>query len=199
MKRAIDLGCGPGTTLGWTAAYDQAIGIDIDAGDLETAKKAHPSVAFVLAAGERLPIADESIDAIAAYVSLPYMAIPAAIQEMERVLKPEGTVSLSLHRWPRIIEWWWQDIRQMNWKGAILYQPYILLNGFWLHFFGRQFHFPFNRKRIESFQTQAGMRRLLAAAGFSSILFQREGRRFLVTACRLPATMRKASVVSQIR
>ena len=185
MTRALDVGCGPGDKMGWTAAFDEAVGIDIDSEVLLQAKQRCPRATFLQSPGERIPFPEGWFDAIHAHVSLPYMDIPAAIGEFRRVLRPGGELFLTLHSFWLVLGFWWNNFRHGNWKGALLYHPYIFMNGVLLHFGGNPIHFPLNRERMESFQTRRGMRRLLSRDQFGDICFESEGRALSVRARRL--------------
>jgi hypothetical protein len=65
----------------------------------------------------------------------------------------------------------------------VIYRTYVILNGLLYHLFGTLVHFPLKRWRVESFQTESGMRRGLLRAGFSEIHFPKsKPGLFLVTA-----------------
>ncbi len=96
--RLLDLGCGTGATIRmlideWHLA---AFGIDRSAELLRRARANDPQLPFLLATGEHLPIADQSVDAILAECSLSTMRNPdAALAEIRRVLRPGGILAIS--------------------------------------------------------------------------------------------------------
>ena len=119
MTRALDVGCGPGDNMGWTAAFDEVVGIDIDSEVLHAARQRYPGATFLQSTGESIPFPECWFDAIHAHVSIPYMDIPAAISEFHRVLRPGGEIFLSLHSFRLVVGFWWNNIRHGNWKGAL--------------------------------------------------------------------------------
>jgi SAM-dependent methyltransferase len=185
MTRALDVGCGPGDNMGWTAAFNEVVGIDIDSEVLHEARQRYPRATFLQSSGESIPFPECWFDAIHAHVSIPYMDIPAAINEFHRVLRPGGEIFLSLHSFRLVVGFWWNNIRHGNWKGALFYHPYILVNGMLLHFGGNPIRFPLNRERMESFQTRYGMRSLLSRNMFGDIQFEDHGAALSVRATRL--------------
>ena len=114
-------------------------------------------------------------------VALPYMDIPRTLREVGRVLRDGGELWASLHSVPTVLDHLRRSIGTLNWKDT-LYRTYVLMNAFSMHFTGRLFRFPLNRKRIESGQTRRGVRRALQCAGFSDVVMNRGQRRFVVTA-----------------
>ena len=53
---------------------------------------------------------------------------------------------------------------------------HAILNGLALHWWGRQFRFPLNRRRIESVQTLTGIANALSTAGFANVRYQTRSR-----------------------
>jgi SAM-dependent methyltransferase len=92
---ALDVGSGPGNV---TAALGRAagpgglaLGVDISAPMLARAVRAEaaPNVGFVRADAQRLPLRDESVDAVVSMAMLQLIPDPAvALAEMVRVLRP---------------------------------------------------------------------------------------------------------------
>ncbi len=182
--RAVDVGCADGRRMDWAAQYDMVFGIDIARDPMTLAHRNVSHATFIQARAERMPFRDDSFDAVGAWVSLPYMDIPATLREFNRILRPGGRLFISLHRARLIFHWWRRDLLEFNWKGALFYQPYVFVNGLLLQFGAGQFRFPFNRNRIESYQTKHGIERLLIRSKFADVEFPVEGRRFLVTATK---------------
>lgn len=101
----LDLGCGAGQDVlpfvEKTAAF--CIGLDF-AAELGATTKAvfqkdelKNRTAFVRAAGETMPFADQSFDVVLCRVALPYMHNRKILAEVARVLKPNGVFLLKTH------------------------------------------------------------------------------------------------------
>ena len=183
-ESVLDIGCGAGQTLIACGLKPGAFvcGIDIDEEALVLGKRLSRHIAFVRASGERLPFPDRSFDVVISRVSLPLMYLPDALREIARVLKPGGRVWFTMHTVSMALRGIARSLRERNAKNLI-YQHYVIVNGLLFHFTGKQFRFPFNRDRCESFQTAGGIARAMRAAGFDRISAQR-GRFFVVTASR---------------
>ena len=180
--RALDLGCGD--TISQKAIGRFTCGLDIS---FEALKRgmARGSRPFVCGRAEQLPFRDACFDTVVSGVATPYMDIPVALAEMQRVLRPGGALRISLHPVNMTIRELFRAIRQLNVKNTI-YRLYILANGVFFIFTGRQFHFPLKRSRCESFQTVGSMTRALMARGFTDIRWE-IGEQFIVNA-RKPQT-----------
>lgn len=116
----LDLGCGEGRHA--LAAYLQAdlaqvIAVDINARDVRTARQklaqfTHGEPAdnchFLVADGLRLPFADHSFDRIICSEVLEHVPnYRHMLLEINRILKPGGTLAVSVPRsWPERICWW---------------------------------------------------------------------------------------------
>jgi len=118
------------------------------------------------AKGEQLPLKDASVDFIFSTVALPYMNIPAALREMRRVLKPGGSLDVSLHT----LSFTLQDLRKNPplMPRAFLYRLYVLANGLWFHLTGVVARFPFSG-RVECWQSERGIKMALRKAAFEAI------------------------------
>jgi SAM-dependent methyltransferase len=180
----LDIGCGVGQGLLSLELNDHvfACGADIDEAALRHGKELAPGIHFVCTEGERLPLRDLSFDFVMSRVALPYMHIPKALAEIARVIKPGGKIWFSLHPWSTAYDGLIQGIRSISLKNT-LYRLYVIVNGGSFHFIGRQFRFPLNRRRCESFQTVVGMSRAMTKAGFVEVSVK-PGRRFIVTAVK---------------
>ena len=93
----VEIGCGAGQTL--IAAYNNRVtfGLDVDPGALRLGRSLTQNVRFVCGKAEALPYGDEQFDLVLARGSVPYFNIPASLREMRRVLRPGGTVWMTLH------------------------------------------------------------------------------------------------------
>lgn len=180
----LDVGCGAGQTL---IACDLkpgvfACGVDVDEEALALGKRMSSDIALARAEGERLPFADQSFDFVISRLSLPYMRIPEALGEIARVLKPGGEVWFLLHPISMTLRAVARSLRSLNLRNLI-YQHYVIVNGLLFHFTGKQFRFPFNPDKCESFQTRRGVVRAMRAAGFQDVKVELD-RFFVVTAAK---------------
>jgi arsenite methyltransferase len=98
---ALDVGCGPGSVtaaLGRATGHDGlAVGVDISEPMLARAVSAHagPHVGFLRADAQRLPLRDETVDAVVSVAVLQLIPDPAAaLKEMGRVLRPGGRLAV---------------------------------------------------------------------------------------------------------
>lgn len=98
---ALDVGSGPGSvtaTLARAAAPDGvALGVDISEPMLARAVRNHagPHTGFLRADAQRLPLRDETVDAVVSIAVLQLIPDPvAALKEIARVLRPGGRVAL---------------------------------------------------------------------------------------------------------
>jgi SAM-dependent methyltransferase len=157
-----DVGCGIGQLF--VARGDELprdvrrYGFDIDLAAIAYAKEKWPDRAqFSVAAGERLPLADRSVDLYVSRVSFPYMDIPAALGEAARVLVPGGRLWITLHP----ISMAFRQIGNALSRGRLkelIAGAIFLSNGLAFHVFG-------TGRRIlgvrESWQSEARMRQEL--------------------------------------
>jgi len=178
----LDIGCGAGQTLIASRLNEGvlACGVDPVAAALTLGRTLTDRVHFGAAMGESLPFANETFDLVFSRVALPYMHIPRALAEISRVLTPGGIVWLSLHPPKFALRTMRRAIRAGSVRAAV-YPVYTLINGLLLHVLGRQIRWPLGRKRYESAQTAAGMRRALNRAGFIDARAS-HGQFFVVTA-----------------
>jgi arsenite methyltransferase len=98
---ALDVGCGPGSV---TASLARAVGseglvlgVDISESMLARAVRAEfgPQVAFLRADAQRLPLRDQTVDAVVCLAVLQLVPDPvAALAEIARVLRPGGRLAL---------------------------------------------------------------------------------------------------------
>jgi ubiquinone/menaquinone biosynthesis C-methylase UbiE len=183
--RVLDIGCGAGQTLialKLNGARGYGVDIDLEALRLgrELLREAHREPVDLTAGdGENLPFRDGSFDLVISRVALPYMHIPAVLSEAARVLAPGGEVWFALHPASMFRR---SAVRTLR---SAVFQCYVVANSILFHLAGRQFRYPLNSRRTESYQTEQGMRRVLAALGFTAIRFQRNSTQFTVSA-RLP-------------
>lgn len=171
VKKILDLGCGSGRwpeRLGTRPDDAVLIGVDIshDACVRASQKSEEFCWTCVCARGEQLPLRDASMDFVISTVAMPYMNIPSALSEIRRVLKPGGSLDVSLHT----LSFTWSDFRG-KWTlkpSKLLYRLYVFANGFWFHLTGNVMRCPFS-SRVESWQSQRGMKISLQRAGLANI------------------------------
>lgn len=97
----LDIGCGPGSITASLAravgADGLALGVDVSEPMLARAVRidAGPQVGFLRADAQRLPLRDDTVDAVISIAALQLIPDPvAALGEMGRVLKPGGRLVL---------------------------------------------------------------------------------------------------------
>jgi ubiquinone/menaquinone biosynthesis C-methylase UbiE len=183
-RRILDLGCGSGRTLakfGWLVSADeQVVGVDILTESLRIAHQSYPQRCFLSARGENLPFPNASFENVLCHIALPYMDISKALSEIERVLVPGGTLRLALHDWHFAMA---ELRRALPHPNRTLFRIYVLANGLLFHFTGKS-SLTYFMSRVESFQTECGMRKALERSGFTNLSFRRENTKFLVDACK---------------
>jgi len=160
----LDLGCGDGHATAEHRSGGACVGIDLDAAVL-AASPWRDRVTLVCGRAEQLPFADGSFRSILSGVAVPYMDIPKVAAELYRVCAPGATVCLSGHG----MEFTLRELAQIRRPVPLVYRLYVLANGLCFHLTGRMFRFPFNRKRIESFQTAKSFARVMRRAGFTEV------------------------------
>jgi 23S rRNA (guanine745-N1)-methyltransferase len=83
----LDIGCGEGYyTDVFTQVANEVIGLDIARPAIRLAAKRYPEITWLVGSGALLPVANASIDVVS------NMFTQLHIDEMQRVLKPEGYV-----------------------------------------------------------------------------------------------------------
>jgi 2-polyprenyl-3-methyl-5-hydroxy-6-metoxy-1,4-benzoquinol methylase len=115
--RVLDVGCGEGRHAHASALEPvEVVGVDLDPGrvraasrgfDTEVADAARTRPAFLEGDATALPFADGSFDVVVCAEVLEHVPdYRRAIDELERVLAPAGTLALSVPRaWPERICW----------------------------------------------------------------------------------------------
>lgn len=95
-ERVLDLGCGTGDLAAAVAGRGgRPLGLDPSGGMLDVARRRHPTLAWIRGEGERLPLADASLDAIVSGFALRNLAdLAAAFAECARVLRRGGRLVL---------------------------------------------------------------------------------------------------------
>jgi ubiquinone/menaquinone biosynthesis C-methylase UbiE len=157
-------------------------GVDLKGEDLIAAKASVPHANFARASSDWLPFPSQCFDFVAARVALPYMHIPTALAEMARVLKPGGSVWLTLHPFSLVSSWLLQDLLALQPKWVRLWL-WAMVTGAFFHVTGRQLRYRSRRVLQETFQTERSTRRGLRAAGFEQVRISR-GCHFVVVAIK---------------
>jgi ubiquinone/menaquinone biosynthesis C-methylase UbiE len=180
----VSIGCGGGWAgeAGRAARY---VGVDIDEDAREFRLERNPNDEIHIGSGENLPFADAEFTFYMARVSIMYMDINRALAEASRVLASGGQVWITWHDAAHVFQHLGRSIRAGRLKD-IVYRGYVLLNGLAFHTLGHTFRFPLKRSRIESFQTQEGLRRALHRAGFADIEFPATQRGVQLVTARKP-------------
>lgn len=95
----LDIACGAGSALKHAGAAEPALAIGLDISDaaLRTAREALPSLAGIAAHGDRLPLADATVDRVISQFGFEYAGIAAPATEIARVLGPGGRFTAIAH------------------------------------------------------------------------------------------------------
>ncbi|WP_085168357.1 methyltransferase domain-containing protein [Mycobacterium celatum] len=110
---ALDVGCGPGTVTASLARAagpgGLALGVDISEPMLARAVRAEsgPQVGFLRADAQRLPLRDDTVDAVVSIAVLQLIPEPAAaLSEIARVLRPGGRLAIMVPTAGRAARFW---------------------------------------------------------------------------------------------
>jgi SAM-dependent methyltransferase len=110
---ALDVGCGPGTVTASLAravgADGLALGLDISEAMLARAvrSEAGPHIGFLRADAQRLPLRDDTVDAVVSIAVLQLVPDPAAaLAEMARVLRGGGRLAVMVPTAGRSARFW---------------------------------------------------------------------------------------------
>jgi predicted GNAT family N-acyltransferase/ubiquinone/menaquinone biosynthesis C-methylase UbiE len=93
-QRILEVGCGEGALLGWARRRGaQALGIEVEPGRLERARRSLGGEGLLVGVGEALPFADSCFDAVLYHNSFHHVPVDGqteALVEAARVLRPSG-------------------------------------------------------------------------------------------------------------
>lgn len=179
----LDIGCGIGQTLIASRLDDRelVIGMDIEMEPLVYGSKNYPSIQYLNGNAETLPFAAESFDKVISRVALPYTTIPESVAELSRVLKPGGSIWLTLHPLSKTLQQLAASTKSGDVKGVI-FRTYAILNGLIFYVAGKLYRWP-KGDMMESFQTRRAMTRCLEKNGFDNIEYE-NNRYFKCTATK---------------
>jgi ubiquinone/menaquinone biosynthesis C-methylase UbiE len=182
-KKILEVGCATGVDLTHSPYAEAAerCGIDIDAKAIEKGRALYPALDLRVGSGEALPFRDSYFDAVLSRIALPYMDIPTALAEFNRVMRPGGYLFASWHDW-KGRETWLLDpsSRALTWKRAADF-VYITVASITYRLSGQIPPRPWNGTR-ETFQFRNHVPRILAGAGFVSIRWERSEHHLRTTA-----------------
>lgn len=183
----LDIGCGIGQTfVASTKIHGKErllVGLDINLKCLKYGHRHFSHVTYVNGTAERLPFQTGLFDLLISRVSLPYTNIQLSLSDANRVLKADGRVWFTLHPFLMTLGHLWRAIRRLDVKNTI-FQSYVIFNGLFFHFFGKQFPFIVSG-RYESFQTTSGMYKAMRRAGFGEIRIGKRGEQLVCTGRKL--------------
>jgi len=97
---AVDLGCGSGQMTGLLAqvpGYGKVIGVDVSKAQIDQARANLPQSHVILRTGsaeDQPDIDDGSVDLVTICQALHWLDIPRFYKEVDRMLKPEGTLAV---------------------------------------------------------------------------------------------------------
>jgi malonyl-CoA O-methyltransferase len=105
--RLIDLGCGTGHALAEIQRRTKLnlTGVDIAPGMIELAKSRVPDANFLVADLENLPIEQQVFDVVFSTATLQWCDAAVALNEMKRVMAPNGRLLLSTFGEGTLREW----------------------------------------------------------------------------------------------
>jgi len=164
-KIILDIGCGIGQSFIALDCSDKiCIGIDVDEDVIRYGIENYGSkIQFILSDAKRIPLPSNTVDLVYSRVSLPYTNIPKVIKEIRRVLRQDGRVWMTLHSKDMAIKYIKEAISSRNIK-RFVYVTYVILNGYFLKYFG--IVFPFINGRYESWQNTSAIKKLLILSSF---------------------------------
>ncbi|HLO48158.1 MAG TPA: methyltransferase domain-containing protein [Kamptonema sp.] len=125
--KILDLCCGSGQTTQFLVEYSQDVtGLDASPLSLKRAKQNVPAANYVEAFAEEMPFPDNYFDLVhtsAAMHEMQPMQLQQILQEVYRVLKPEGIFTLvDFHRptnpvfWPGVAVFFWLFETETAWQ-----------------------------------------------------------------------------------
>lgn len=184
-RSILDVGCGAGQTLmDLKALKISMVGLDIDKDALKLGKGLTERIHFVNGSMHHLPFRKNSFDMVISRVALPLTNIPYSLKSIHSVLKPAGSIWISLYSFSMQKKLLLDSIHQKELK-SVVYNLYALLNGFIFHFWGKMVSFPWRPNQFRSFQSSKRMTDLLRKTGFERIVATKRGIHFNITAQKM--------------
>ncbi|GAB3803554.1 class I SAM-dependent methyltransferase [Humibacter antri] len=106
QSRVVDVGAGTGKlTRALVAGGREVVAVDPSAQMLEILRSTVPGVETLVGTGERMPLPDESVDAVTFAQAWHWVDAPVASVEAGRVLKPGGTLGLIWNMRDERVDW----------------------------------------------------------------------------------------------
>jgi SAM-dependent methyltransferase len=174
----LDVGCGSGYVNDYMASRKHLkhnIGFDLDLDAVRLGRNLETKPGHVLwfcGSALAVPLADLSVDHLVCRVVLPFVSINQVTSEIARLIRPAGTIALSLHPWSFYLPWF--SLRPQNWKKAVA-GSLIFISGLWFSATGKEFQFHLGRHKIaQTFQTEYRMRQILQRHGLDAYHVVRE-------------------------
>jgi len=169
----LDLGCGSGPALVKAFEFSPGlvVGLDFNREALLVAKamlkSQHQRHLLVQGDMARLPFKPGAFSHVCSRLSMPYANQKQAVTEMGRVLKQGGVIFFQLHPFRFYTKLLLKEI--WNWKRVVL-NSFCLFNGLVFHFSSHQLTMRLKSGPYrELYQTEKGMRRLLAGVNVTTI------------------------------
>ncbi len=174
----LDIGCGIGQSfLALDCTDKTCIGLDVAEEVLQYGRTHYgDQIHFLRSPAEKLPLPSNTFNLVFSRVSLPYTNIPVALQEIRRVLQPDGRVWMTLHQRHMTVKNVTKSLKSLKLL-RVVYFTYVLLNGYLLKYFGTVV--PFINGRVESWQDTDKMKDLLIQNGFE-VDVQQVGRHTVI-------------------
>jgi SAM-dependent methyltransferase len=101
MGRVLDLGCGPGQIGRYLSERGvDVLGIDLSSKMIEIARRSNQGLSFEQGDMRALDLPDASIGGVVGFYSLIHLErtdVPAALEEIARVLVPDGSALIAVH------------------------------------------------------------------------------------------------------
>lgn len=106
VGRALDLGAGTGKLTGLLLPRaDEVLAVEPAESMLDILRSRFPEVGALSGTAERMPVGDESVDAVTVAQAFHWFDRERACAEIARVLKPGGTLGLLWNRFDPGCEW----------------------------------------------------------------------------------------------